>query len=521
MRQIQLRNDTLLEIATFLARRWSGLDGVTVEFSGKNQPRTWLKERRISLLPFDKYQGSDFQKYRQYRTSLWYESVRLRHCKKILSNDHAFGFILNAVETRRIEALGRRTWAGMDGELMFNYAYMLHYRPLLGSLYGRARIAEAFYQTFLFGGVKGELQASHRERVQKASKFAGTVLDGAVKNGHGTDWVEKQVPEIIRILEIDSLLTIPMSMPWTRQGMALNEEEMLQALVRISRNRDVDFGRVDPAATLRGEDVRDEYAALVDENRRNENRGLGTEAVGVRIPSADSIDETAIYDPDLINKLKTKFKDWRSGWREEHLGSGDEFDEEGYMDGAEPFFTDVKRTIRTKVVILLDHSSSIHAEQTEYKKATLALCEVLSYLKVDFAVYAFSTQDRAVVCWLVKPERSKWNHVSAKRLARVVANGATPLAEVYDRMLPAMQASRPEILLTLTDGEPSDPNAVRAMIKSMRSFGIRMVALGLGPDTVRATVIAGNLKTLGYERTLAVSRLSDIPNRVLGVLDQL
>ena len=42
-----------------------------------------------------------FKKYRQFRASIWYESMRLKHCEKILSNDHAFGFILNAIETRR------------------------------------------------------------------------------------------------------------------------------------------------------------------------------------------------------------------------------------------------------------------------------------------------------------------------------------------------------------------------------------------------------------------------------------
>jgi len=520
MQSFRLRNDTLLEIATFLVRRWSGLEGVTVEFSEKNQPKTWLREKRISLLPFGKYQGSGFQRYRQFRTSLWYESVRLRHCKKILSNDHAFGFILNAIETRRIESLGRKTWRGMDGELMFSYAYSLNYRPHLGSLYGKARIVEAFYQTFLFGGIKGEIQASHFERVRRAAGYAEGVLEKAVQNGYETDWMEKQVPEIIRILDIDSLLTIPVSLPWMKQGMALNEEEILRTLVKIAKNRDGDFGRVDPTAALRGEDVYDEYRILVDEDKKNENRGLGTETVGVRMPSADNVDETRIYDSDLINRLKTKFKDWKSGWKEQHLRAGDEFDEESYIDGAEPFFTDVKKTIRAKIVILLDHSSSIYSEQTEYKKATLALCEVLSYLKVGFAVYAFSTQDRSVVCWLVKPENTKWNHVSAKRLAQVVANGSTPLAEVYDKMFPLMQASMPEIFLTLTDGEPSDPNAVRAMIKSMKSVGISMVALGLGPNTVRATTIASNLRTLGYEKTLAVSRLNDIPNKVLGILGQ-
>ena len=44
-----------------------------------------------------------------------------------------------------------------------------------------------------------------------------------------------------------------------------------------------------------------------------------------------------------------------------------------------------------------------------------------------------------------------------------------------------------------------------------------MVALGLGPNTIRATVIANNLKHLGYEKTMAVSRLNDIPNKVISV----
>ena len=58
------------------------------------------------------------------------------------------------------------------------------------------------------------------------------------------------------------------------------------------------------------------------------------------------------------------------------------------------------------------------------------------------------------------------------------------------------------------------------MIKSIRSLGVRMVAIGLGSDIVRSTAIAKNLKRLGYERTLAVSRLEDIPNRVVGLLGE-
>ena len=59
------------------------------------------------------------------------------------------------------------------------------------------------------------------------------------------------------------------------------------------------------------------------------------------------IKETLDKIPDikvggLTEHVKTKFKEWKSGWREQHLKSGEEFDEENYIEGIEPFFTDIK-----------------------------------------------------------------------------------------------------------------------------------------------------------------------------------
>jgi uncharacterized protein YegL len=304
-----------------------------------------------------------------------------------------------------------------------------------------------------------------------------------------------------------------------KAGMALSEDELRKVLKVISKNKEGDFGSFDPASVVKGDDVYDEYKVLVDENKKMENKGLSSETIGIQIPSTKNIDETAIYDMSLINGLKVKFKEWRTGWKEQHVRSGDEFDEENYIEGNEPFFTDIKKSIKTKIVILLDHSSSISSDAIEYKKATIALCEVLAFLKVKFAVYAFSTQNRSMVCWSIKEENVKWNRITAKRLAQIVANGSTPLAEVYDKMFPTLQSKRPNIFLTLTDGEPSDSDAVRNMTKSLKGLGISMVALGLGPNTIRATTIANNLKHLGYDKTMAVSRLKDIPNKVINILD--
>ena len=42
MQALRFRSDTLVEIATFLVRRWSGKENVTVEFSDKTETKTRL-----------------------------------------------------------------------------------------------------------------------------------------------------------------------------------------------------------------------------------------------------------------------------------------------------------------------------------------------------------------------------------------------------------------------------------------------------------------------------------------------
>ncbi|MDE1764009.1 MAG: VWA domain-containing protein [Thaumarchaeota archaeon] len=518
MHSIQLRNDTLLEIGTFLVRRWSGKEEITLSIKDQKEIQTKLRENKITMFPLDKYHGADFQKYRQFRTALWYESMRIKHSGKILSNDHAFGFILNTLDTRRIETIGRQYWQGMNEEIIFNYGFAWLYRPLLNSLYGHNRIVEGFMQYFLLGDIKGEIQPSAFEKIQKAAVIANEAVKESVEKKYGIDWLEKKVSEIIRVLEIDPLLTIPISMPKITSGVAMSEQDFIKTLNKITKYRESDFGELDPTKISEGKQVFDEFRVLLEETKRSENKGLVTEVMGISIPSLTNVDETKIYDIDLINNLRAKFKEWKSGWKEQHVDSGDEFDQETYMEGHKPFITDKKIAIKTRIFILLDHSSSIAEQETQYKKATLALCEVLDFLKVKFSVYAFNTEQKHVTCWLIKPESLQWNNAATKRLAQIKANGSTPLAEVYDLLLPTLRSKKPDIFLTLTDGEPSDPDAVRTIMRDLKLLGIKMVAIGVGPDTGGAITIANNLRRLGYERTLAVSRLNEIPKRVLNVL---
>lgn len=519
MQAIQLKNESLVEIATFLVRRWSERDNIIIEISDKVETKTRLNENKVILTPLEKRIGDEFQKYRQFRTALWYEAMRIKYCKKILSNDHAYGFILNTIETRRIELLGIKIWKGMTEELIFNYTNMWLARNNLSSVFGKSRMIEAFYQYFLFEDIKGEVQPSNFNKVVKAVKFAKNVLNDSIKNDYDTEWIEKKIPEILKILDVDALISIPISVPLRGPGIAITPKDFIKAMKQVGRSREEDFGKIDPENILQGKAISEEFKVIEEENKKNEKKGLSSGAVGIQIPEMSNADETKIFDQDLINNLKTRFKEWKTGWKEYHSFHGDEFDSDVYLEGFDqPFITDLKKSIKTRIVILLDHSSSITDQQIDYKKATLALCEVLAFLRIKFSVYAFNTTGRQVVCWLVKPEDLKWNNSCAKRLAKIPANGGTPLAEVYDKMYPILRSKKPDIFLTLSDGEPSDPYAVRLMVKSLKSLGIKMVAIGVGRDTSNATIIATNLKYLGFERTLGVSRLNDIPKKVLTVL---
>ncbi len=47
-----------------------------------------------------------------------------------------------------------------------------------------------------------------------------------------------------------------------------------------------------------------------------------------------------------------------------------------------------------------------------------------------------------------------------------------------------------------------------------------MIATGFGSDTLHSISIANNLKLLGYERILAVSKINDIINKIINILDR-
>ena len=516
-----MRNDVLLDIATFLARRWSNNTKTVIVLTQDKIPIGKPDKNQI-ILPFlNYYPGTNFQKYRQWRVALWYESMRLLYSNKVLSYDHAFGFLLNTIETKRIELLGLRQWNGMRNELVFNEGISWLSRPLLNSIHGKHKIAEAFSQYFLTGYLKGELYGGEFERVKRASDFANNIVIEAIDNNYGTEWIEQYISQIIKILELDALYSIPIIAPKTRIGMSMSQSDLLKQLERlVAMKHNYQDHKKSLKEIVEGNEILAEFETLVKESEKTENKGYESlENFGLSIPEKMDIDETMIYDTDLIQKVKASFRDWKTGWIERHGETGEEFDPESYTENLpKTFLADYKLSIKTKVVILLDHSSSVEDVELEYKRATIALCEALDYLGIKFAVFAFSTDERRVKCWVIKPANIKWSVFNARRLAQIKASGGTPLAEIYGLLQPIVKAFKPDIMVTLTDGEPSDFASVRDMVLLYRKMGIHMVSLGVGRNLRDSISIGHNLIYLNYEKTMSVSRLQEIPKKVINLL---
>jgi hypothetical protein len=532
-----IRNDVLLEISTFLARRWSNNNNVTVVISRGNKTSTNIEKKKITLPELEYFYGNIFQKYRQWRALLWYESMRMRFSFKIYDTDIAFGHIFNILETKRVEILGLYEWKGMIREIICYEGLSGNNKPLLNSLHGKAKVIEAFSQFFLTGFIKGEIYGGESERVIKASEYAKNFIKEYVTNYENNKKyfnptedqkrLEGEARQIIRILQIDSLMSmppIPIIMPKNKIGLSISHEELVNQIEKILKlkNKEPGLEKINNEIE-QGKDIKDEFKALVKESKKNDNKGYETtENLSIAIPEYDmEIDENKIYDLDLINKVKTALKEWKTGWKEKYDYQGEELEIENHIESQpKVFINDKKISINFKISILLDLSSSIEDNEIEYKKAAVALCEGLDYLGIKFSIYAFNTVSRAIKCWAIKPQNVKWGSIYAKRLMQIKPLGGTPLAEVYKILQPTINSFKPDIFVTLTDGEPSDMDAVRLAVLSYKRYGIKMIAIGLGSDINDAIGIGYNLKYLNYQKTLTLSkkRLQDLPKKVLGLL---
>ena len=95
----------------------------------------------------------------------------------------------------------------------------------------------------------------------------------------------------------------------------------------------------------------------------------------------------------------------------------------------------------------------------------------------------------------------------------MTANGGTPLAQAlgWARVQMAVRQERRKILLVATDGQPSNPKLVRALLEKLESEGVELMGLGiLDQGTARHF----------FAKHRTVQRLSEMPEAVFGLFQE-
>jgi Mg-chelatase subunit ChlD len=170
-----------------------------------------------------------------------------------------------------------------------------------------------------------------------------------------------------------------------------------------------------------------------------------------------------------------------------------------------------KRAINTAVIVLLDRSGSMSGPRMELaRKTVLALADVLGTIAgISVATAAFPGTDNAVVPMTPfgrSASRTRDNYA-------MTAEGGTPLAQAlgWARVQMAVRQEKRKILLVATDGQPSNPGLVKALLERLENEGVELMGLGILDQ-------GGTGHFFGRHRT--VQSLSELPEAVFGLFQE-
>lgn len=179
--------------------------------------------------------------------------------------------------------------------------------------------------------------------------------------------------------------------------------------------------------------------------------------------------------------------------------------------------SEMRQGINTGVVILLDQSSSMAHMMKDATKAAMAVAIALDTIPgVKLAVAGFGSERNVhTCCWdpVVRPMK-----LFSQRLDRngftPAAEGGTPIAESLwwaSSELLGLQSVQRRIVITITDGQPQNPNAVKELVERMKHASIENTAIGIGIG------ISPDL----FPNNCSISDISELPDQVFRMLQDM
>jgi hypothetical protein len=551
----------VMDVTYFLAKYLSGKNNVVVSpqravggFSA--QVRRNVRGQsyyQINLPHWDNFDlpVKGFDKYRIYREGVWHESCHVKYTPIGLfgatSHNPVIHDLVNIIEDRRIEDLGAREWRGYIPERLYVQAYAWALRPSVDKLPTLPEQRyEAFIQRLLIGKYKGKLPKEDADIVEEVAKKVENELARIEKEKN--DWrIEKVVLDLAE--EAAKKLNVT-NMPDPRPRGGSNSSWEATFTEDYAKVADVDEKEVEKDM----DEFFKEKEKQAKEPKEEEGEAKPTEITKEDVEQAKkgSVDARNEYekiqkkepiDPDLIswqpvaaqstaseyrdsrfiNTMNTFLQAWKEGYKRIVGKSGASFSVKEYIRKQdEPFITRLKQSVKgKKVLIVADFSGSMTDHEIDYKRALISAVEVLNSIGSNLAFFTFAEDPaQGTGFFRVKTfEEPKWTNMhSAKLAALETGYGSTPTGSAYRALSKYVQRHKPEITVTVTDGEPDSVLDASEMIMRLKKH-TRMVAFGISaPNLPAKERMEKSLREQGYHKSFAVTNVYDIPPKLVNLL---
>lgn len=235
-------------------------------------------------------------------------------------------------------------------------------------------------------------------------------------------------------------------------------------------------------------------------------------------PASSDKDLSRLRNRTLTIRLIKQFEKLGGGFETVYGKTGEEFEVERRLARQAPFSSSRTVAPYRKVVMVIDGSGSTCGMLDDYKRTILATGQALEKLGFETSTYALTGN----TVYKLKDRKEQF-HVAAPRIASLHSSGGTPLAHTYKILEPEIAKSRPNVLITLTDGAPTDSaEGVRGMLtRYKRHYRVRSTAYHIEsriPPEDKESIRRMMKTRLGYDDAHIISAekmLTELPAKIL------
>lgn len=469
-----------------------------------------------------------------------------QHCEK---RDNAMALpLMKSLEDFRINCIGLQTYIGYFPEHDFKYSLALAhflaqtYDPILSQQMRQSPRDEWFVEfisRLYFSQRLDWIQAQHEDQTEKFLDVARTVThqrgiatlidiiikwldrefpntpfndpfgmcDQTANQGSGTDQPRNVLIAIISKGGAEQPDTKKGKQAFNRklkklaqqiaESRGLSSKEAKKAAnqaVKGAKIIKLEFNRLEKAK----EDAKNapDFALSTRSELVTDSHGLPTsETARVVIPKPSEERYPDLIDPveSEINRLKSRLRRWRTGWKEVVDTHGDDLDVEAMVTSRishkqhpnpRIFLDENKLSSRGKMSILIDMSSSIGSNERAYLRSGAIIAEGLSFINARFEVFCFNstrfgTRYSGPVLYLIKSVREPWGLEQRERLASMENSGGTPLSNALAVVRKRLKRSSINRLTIITDGHPNDAEASTEQVSTIVRDGTSVFFIGV------------------------------------------